>query len=261
MKRVKDNDVVNGIYALAVFGLLLVPACGDTRFDSDVGSTAVKLTSAPGVTFLSPGAIDACFLTDLYQEEQQIIRRSIYQTWEFVADIELNWLEECPSSGSLVRVAIAQKSDFATEGHDGWGGGYGVGALRDERARNNANVSDPRPEKPSFKVWLGALGTNARLEYLGAHEFGHVLGFQDEGGGDLDGDGNKPAGDRDDCDIYALGNSAHGNPLTDYDIDSIMNYCNRYFNGRGVLTSLDIEGVQSVYGIGDRYTAAIASLL
>jgi hypothetical protein len=81
-----------------------------------------------------------------------------------------------------------------------------------------------------------------RVEYIGVHEFGHVLGFLHEQ--DL------PANDGPAKCTLTAGVDARSTPVSAAsDRDSIMNYRNQDGNSLGRITDLDIAGVQSVYGV------------
>jgi hypothetical protein len=77
-----------------------------------------------------------------------------------------------------------------------------------------------------------------RVEYVGVHEFGHTLGFIHEQ--------DSPKHNEAHC----KGTSdANATSLTNYDPDSVMNYCNRDGNMKGYLTLKDINGVIETYGL------------
>ncbi len=76
-----------------------------------------------------------------------------------------------------------------------------------------------------------------RVEYIAVHEFGHVLGFIHEQ--------DSPNHNAAHC---AGASEANATSLTDYDPDSVMNYCNKDGNMKGYLTMKDIEGLWKTYG-------------
>ncbi len=96
---------------------------------------------------------------------------------------------------------------------------------------------------PGMTLYLNADGTagTKRLEYMSVHEFGHVLGFEHE----QDSDDNEGPFK---CKVGVDAGTV-GVPITPYDRDSIMNYCNRDGNATGNLTDSDITGVQKIYGL------------
>jgi hypothetical protein len=118
-----------------------------------------------------------------------------------------------------------------------------MGTLRDERATTSANVQSPSYEKPSIKLYLQPdpeQSNRSRVAYLAIHEFGHVLGFDHEQ--------NHPD---------STCTESAGDPqtaVTEYDENSIMNYCAS--PTKGTLSGLDLAGGQLVYGVGARYAAA-----
>ncbi len=76
-----------------------------------------------------------------------------------------------------------------------------------------------------------------RVEYIAVHEFGHVLGFIHEQ--------DSPNHNAAHC---AGASEANATSLTDYDPDSVMNYCNKDGNMKGYLTLKDIQGLRKTYG-------------
>jgi hypothetical protein len=107
-----------------------------------------------------------------------------------------------------------------------------------------AALSMADQNKPGVKMWFNPDGTadQGRVEYVGVHEFGHVLGFLHE----QDSPDNLQDGP-------AYCNQTGGvdpkfDPVTGHDKDSVMNYCNRDGNMKGKLTALDIAEVRWLYG-------------
>lgn len=91
-----------------------------------------------------------------------------------------------------------------------------------------------------------AFGREACIQWVAVHEFGHVLAFAHEQNRD-----DTPAS----CNINPQGTC--GNVIfTQWDENSIMNYCNPNYNGFGRLSAIDVLTVQTYYGNIPTYSMA-----
>jgi hypothetical protein len=85
-------------------------------------------------------------------------------------------------------------------------------------------------------------GCQAQVEFcnkaVAVHEFGHAIGFAHE-----QNRADAPA----ECRADSQGTTGDWN-LTEYDLHSVMNYCNPSWNGDGRLSPRDITSLQTLYG-------------
>jgi hypothetical protein len=188
-------------------------------------------------------SIPVCWVTPGFDREKLIVRSAVLDTWAYYAQLDFPGWGDCPSQGDqqLVRIGIAAQGD------DNLGAGgsapLGMNAL--------TTSQDPPVVNMSFKA--DGTANEQRVEYVGVHEFGHVLGFIHEQ--DLPANVEGPA------QCATNGVDPNGVPITAYDPNSVMNYCNADGNRQGRLTDIDILGVRSTYGTRTHFAPSAVILL
>ena len=188
--------------------------------------------------------IPVCWITPGFEREKGIVRQAVLDTWEYYADLSFTGWGDCPTQGDAQLVRVRINNHDATNAGAGGSAALGPNAL--SQAGRDANVNlGFNPDGSADKQ---------RVEYIGVHEFGHVLGFEHEQ--DLPGNVEGPAH----CDQTA-GVDPNGVPVTAFDRNSVMNYCNADGNGQGRLTDIDILGVRAIYGTRTHFAPSAVILL
>lgn len=187
--------------------------------------------------------IPVCWITPGFDREKRIVRQAVLDTWAYYADLSFTGWGDCPTQGEaqLVRIRILNQG----VANSGAGGSAAMGTRALSKAGETANVN------MSFNPDGSA--DAQRIEYVGVHEFGHVLGFAHEQ--DMPGNVEGPA------QCKTNGVDPNGAPVTAYDRNSVMNYCNADGNSQGRLTDVDVLGVRAVYGTRTHFAPSAAILL
>ena len=214
---------------------LLAAGAGNAGAEN-LGTSTQPLTVDKTVTLWTSNnnTVPVCWETAGYDREKKIVKEAVQGTWEFQAKIDFTGWDACPTEGDALHVRMRIDAyGTANAGAMGRAPVFGTGAL--------SKAADKRPGI-IFEFNPDGSANQARVEYIGVHEFGHILGFMHE----QDGPGNVEGTAH--CN-QVTGSGDNAKPVTAYDRDSVMNYCNKFGNMRGDLTDLDIKGVQEMYGV------------
>lgn len=233
--------------ALALLSGILISGCGGADSGTDALSSASKTSAeqsaaqdkatakgyALSTVIWDRVPIGVCW--DLnnadfarYSSERNWTRGAVEETWEQHSGVEFAGWQQCTNDPTFYGIRISVEDIAGSAPHT-----WGLGATL-----NNA----PGGMALNFTFNNWSPSCQGREEYcirrVAAHEFGHALGFAHE---------QNRADTPSSCIEPAQGTSGD-TTIGEWDLASVMNYCNPNWNGDGKLSATDIEMAQKFYG-------------
>jgi hypothetical protein len=176
--------------------------------------------------------ISVCWLDHPeYAQERGWVRDAVAITWEAASSVRFTGWQNCTPVGADVRITVDESGPRAYVG------------------RHVIGRSPSMWLNFTFNTWSPScqMTKEACIRSIGAHEFGHVAGFEHEqlqkGAPQGCVDHLKQTGQWEEVDKPPTA-------LTSYDKDSIMNYCNAIWNNNGRLSAGDVKAIQILFPKG-----------
>ena len=181
--------------------------------------------------------IDLCWenLDQNNEAERVLIQSVIENTWEAVSLVDFVGWEACTPESGGIRIQLSDESPH-TKGLGTNIDGLENGVVLNTSFNHWGCADTSGTQTPCVFPYKGYLKEDL-IRISAVHEFGHALSFAHEQ-------------NRTDTPFWCdRPQGAEGTmPIGGWDRNSVMNYCNPQWAGDGMLSEMDIAGVQMVYG-------------
>jgi hypothetical protein len=250
---------------MAKLSLLLLTLCIFVVGTNAQRPLNIQRESSPSVSGLlwKTRKIPVCWLnpeSDV-RGQKEIVIKAIRDSWSRFIGSEFQWVNKCKPLSQVtmpeIRILINPEPDrsYSSIGTYSWVNVNGNWTFPETSRKTVAGLSGPEWDTHTMYLSLGHYYTGVSelkgLRFTAIHEFGHALGFLHEQTAD-----NVPqscierlpslGSSVDERKIYDDAYGSYGIIYTNYDADSIMNYC-RPDLLKDQLSAQDIVSVQSIY--------------
>ncbi|WP_417456763.1 hypothetical protein [Kordiimonas sp.] len=164
------------------------------------------------------------------EADRMLVKAAVDNSWQAHSGLKFVGWGKCAGNARGIRIRIDDSSP------DNGPHVKGLGKYMD-------GVKDGMVLNFTFRRWGSACASpddmrQSCIYSIAVHEFGHAIGLAHEHNRwDTPGE----------CQLAPQGTDGDA-MLTEYDPDSVMNYCNQRYNNDGELSPLDIAGIQFIYG-------------
>ncbi|MEQ1551200.1 M12 family metallopeptidase [Sphingorhabdus sp.] len=178
----------------------------------------------------TPKQIPVCWDTGGFDQQKQWVRDAVARTWEQESGVAFTGWGNCSGNARGIRISVMD--DSPDNGPHVKGLGNYIDGMKQGMVLNF-----------TFNQWCGQACRSKPKYYIDAiavHEFGHALSLAHEH--------NRPDTPGE-CRMKHAKAGSDGDVanLTEYDPQSVMNYCTEPYSNDGKLTDSDRKSVQAMY--------------